>query len=303
MYNSSVLSLYTPDTFPIPEDLKKEYNKILRIGLENIGSQRVIITALIRDVAHKLTEIKQKAERVGNLFYDYRILIVENDSTDGTREGLLQWVRENPKVVILGCGYNVKECKIPKSPKTDGHGVDRTRIEKMTRLRNIYLEEIKKNYSGVESNAWNYTIMWDLDMVGSIYLDGIIHSIGYMTLKRDVDVMCAYGIYRWGFLTLFYDTYALLHKGEQFHIDMKTIHDIRKGLWEAKYDRGEKPVEVDSCFSGVAIYRTLSLLPESVIYDMSPSTNLECEHVRLNIKISGKKMINPSMINFVLLND
>lgn len=83
---------------------------------------------------------------------------------------------------------------------------------------------------------------------------------------------------------------------------MKTVHDIRKGLWEAKYDRGEDPVEVDSCFSGFAVYRVDALLPNNVVYDMSSDDNLECEHVRLNMKIKGGKAVNPSMINLVLEN-
>jgi hypothetical protein len=299
MYNSSILSLYTPDTFPIPETLKEQYNNTVSYGKKVMSKSGIIITALVRDVAHKLPEITQKAERMGSLFGDYRILIVENDSSDGTREKLLEWHFKNPRVTILGCGYNVDECHMSKMPKTDGHGVDRIRIEKMVKLRNIYLEEIKRS----DPYRFQYVAMWDMDLLGSIYFDGVQHTIGYMDKNPDVDVVCAYGIYRWGILTLFYDTYALLHKGEQFHIDMKTAHDIRKGLWEAKYDRGEDPVEVDSCFSGFALYRTSSLLDEDVLYDMSGEDNLECEHVRLNIKIKGKKVVNPSMINFVLLND
>lgn len=298
MYNSSILSFYTPDTFPITNE--EEYERMSDNGERYASSQKVIITSLLRDVASRLPEIKRKAERVGGLFKDYRILIVENDSTDGTREELLAWSRENPKVTILGCGYNAAECKLPKMPKTEGHHVDRPRIQKMVTLRNIYLDEIKRNYPASE---WPYTIMWDLDMIGSIYLDGICHTMGLLEDQPLVDVVCAYGIYRWGFTTLFYDTYALLHLGEKFHINDKTIHDIKKGWWEAKYQRGDSPFEVDSCFSGFAIYRTAELSSDGVTYDMSGPDNLECEHVRLNKKIKGRKVVNPSMINFVLLND
>jgi hypothetical protein len=301
MYNSSVLSFYTPDTFPIAQGKEESYEEICDLGEKYASTQKVIITSLLRDVADRLPEIKRKAERVGSLFKDYKILIVENDSTDRTRDALLLWAKENPKVTILGCGYNVKECKLPKMPKTQGHGVDRPRIEKMVKLRNVYLDEIKQLET--TSSEWNYTIMWDLDMIGSIYLDGVMHTMGLMSRGEDISVVCAYGIYRWGALTLFYDTYALLHRGESFQIEDKTIHDIRKGWWEAKYQRGDDPFEVDSCFSGFAIYRTASIIDKDTIYDMSGPENLECEHVRLNKKIKGRKLVNPSMLNFVLLND
>ena len=297
-YNSSVLSLYTPDSFPIATALKERYDNLVKLGIDHLKNKRVVVTSLVRDVARKLPDIKRKVERMCQLFGDYRILIVENDSTDGTRAALLHWAAENPRVVILGCGYNASECKLPKAPKTIGHGVDRTRIQKMVDLRNIYLNEIKKSYSD-----WDYAVMWDMDMIGSVYLDGVTNSFGYLSKNPDVDVVCAYGIYRWGMLTLFYDTYALLHRGETFNIEMKTIHDLRKGLWEAKYNRGDEPVDVDSCFSGFAIYRISGLVDDSVYYDMSPPENLECEHVRLHIKMKGKKVVNPSMINYVLLND
>lgn len=299
MYNSSILSFYTPDTFPVSDE--RYLRGYTDLGERKVRSSKVVITSLLRDVESRIPEIKKKAERVGKMFADYRIFIVENDSADRTRALLLEWARQNPKVEILGCGHNAEACSLPKSPKTDGHGVDRPRIEKMTVLRNIYLDEIKDRYT--KGDGWDYVIMWDLDMLGTVYLDGIQHTIGYMSENKDVDVSCAYGIYRWGPVVLFYDTYALLHKGEEFHIDMKTIHDLRKGWWEAKYQRGDAPFEVDSCFSGFAIYRLDSLLDDRVLYDMSPPGNLECEHVRLNKKISGKKVVNPSMINYVLLND
>jgi len=298
-YNPAAISLYTPETFTFETDEEeKRYDAMVDLGIDDASSKRVVIASLVRDVERSLPEIIKKAESVGKMFKDYVVLVVENDSKDKTRELLLRWAVKNPKVTILGCGVNVNECHMPKAPKTDGHYVDRTRIQKMVDLRNVYLDYIKEHYLD-----FDYTMMWDLDMIGSVYLDGIQHSLGYLSQHPDVDVVCSYGIYHWAFFTLFYDTYALLHRNETFHIDHKTIHDIRKGMWEAKYSRGNQPIEVDSCFSGFAIYRTASLADDAVRYDMSGPDNLECEHVRLNKKIGGKKVVNPSMINLVLLNE
>jgi hypothetical protein len=298
MYNSSGVSLYTPDIFSMTLDAEKEYLRLVSKGSIYAKQKRVIIATMLRDVEKKVPEIIKKAERVGKLFGDYVILIVENDSLDGTRERLIEWSRKNSKVSILGCGYNTLEKCHLSFPKTQGHNIDRGRIQKMVTLRNIYLNEIKRYYSD-----FDFVVMWDLDAVGSVYLDGIEHTLGYLSENSDVDVVCANGIYRWGLFTLFYDTYALLHKGEEFNIEDKIYHDIRKGAWEMKYQRGDAPVEVDSCFSGFAIYRTSSLVPDSVFYDMTPPPNIECEHVRLNKKIGGKKVMNPSMLFLLLLND
>jgi hypothetical protein len=296
-FNSSIHSFFTPESFEIPKNLEETYEKKVNQGKEFAKTQKVVIAALVRDVKDKIPDIIKKSEKMGSIFQDYHILIVENDSKDGTREELLEWSSLNPKVTILGCGYNASVCSIPNTPKTDGHSVDRSRIEKMVTLRNIYLDEIKKNFS-----TWDFSIFWDLDTTGSVYIDGVWNTFGYLQDQKDLNVVCSYGIYRWGALTLFYDSYAYLWPNEKFHINLKTIHDIRKGLWEVQYNRGEDLVECDSCFSGFAIYRISPILPSNVIYDMSDESNLECEHVRLNMKIKGKKMINPSMINLVLEN-
>jgi glycosyltransferase involved in cell wall biosynthesis len=311
MFNSNILSFYTPDVLqPSNKKVRQELENASNKGERIAKTQNVVICALLRDVVSKIPEIKRKAERVGQLFKNYTILIVENDSTDGTREALLQWASSNPRVFILGCGINENECKM-KKPKTIGHGIDSTRIQKMVDLRNIYLSFIKENYMKYQ---WDYTIMWDLDLIGSVYLDGITHSINLFGKELNkgnlIDAICAYGIYRWGPLTIYYDTYAHIDHGDDFHVKDKIYHDIRKGLF-TRYSRGDTPLNVVSCFSGFTIYRTLALIPKKVVYDMTPinkenkdskEQNIECEHARLSYHLNNVIM-NPSMINLVMLND
>lgn len=298
MYNSSILSLYTPDTLPISPGTKDRLDADVALGRNIARNSTVVIAALLRDKEGRLPEIEKKVEKIGKTFADYRFVIVENDSSDDTRKHLLSWAKRNPRIEVLGCGINTPECHM-KFPKTDGHGVDTKRISKMVTLRNIYLDHIKRYYP-----HFDYTFIWDLDAISMVYIDGIWSSLAYMSRNSDVDLVCSYGIYRWGFLTLFYDTYAYLDIGEPFHISHKLLHDIKKGLG-VKHLRGEEPIEVDSCFSGFAIYRTQSLCMDGVVYDMTPAreNNIECEHVRLNKKLKGRKVMNPSMVHFLLLND
>lgn len=299
MYNSSLLSFYTPDSFPVSEEHEDDHERITDQGESYAKTQTLVIATMVRDVADRLPVIIKKAERVGKLFRDYAVLVVENDSKDGTREKLLEWAKRNPKVKILGCGINAKTCSL-QFPKTDGHGVDRRRIDKMAKLRNIYLDEIKQHYT-----KWNYVAIWDLDAIGVVYLDGIHNTMGQFKENSDVVAICANGVYRWlGMLKLYYDTYATEELDYNFHIDMKTAHDVYTGI-TSQFDRGEPLQEVKSCFSGFTIYRTTALVKEGVKYRLTPEEegNLLCEHTELNHTITGKKMINPSMIYLVLLND
>ena len=302
MYNSSLLSLYTPDSFYISQEYSKEHRRLTILGMKEMESKTIVICSLLRNVAKRLPEIKKRSERLGKTFHDYRIVIVENDSSDETRKLLNEWRISNPRVIILGCGVNsdVSTCHIPQASKeTDGHSVNRRRIEKMTHLRNIYLYYIKQNLSD-----FDFCAVWDMDIIGTIYIDGVANTIGHFSSPSspayNADGVCAYGIYRWGILTLYYDTYAHIDHDDSFHINMKTVHDIKKGIGK-QYNRGTPPINVKSCFSGFTIYRMNSLVNAKVTYDMSPPDNLECEHVRLNCKLKSI-YLNPSMIHFVLLN-
>jgi hypothetical protein len=299
IYNSSILSFRTPTPiFPISKEKEKQYYEDVKLGKVISKNKRIVICSLLRDASYKLDKIKEKAEKVGELFGDYRILIVENDSEDDTRIKLLEWSKKNPKVEILGCGgVNKTECFM-KSDPTVGHSVTFKRIKKMAILRNIYLEHVYNSYSD-----FDFIIVWDMDIIGNVYLDGILHSI-YEFQDPDINAICANGVYRWGPLNIFYDTYALLRKNQKFHISTKLLHDIKEGL-TFNYSRDKDLVEVDSCFSGFTIYN-LKKISKLQVYHTIPQEdddNLYCEHVTLNKKIGNGCFVNPKMIYILLLNE
>jgi hypothetical protein len=293
VFNSSLLDHTTPDAFELYDD-DDRYHKLVDTGTSIMSRSRVVICSLLRDVEKNIPSIIKRVERVGSKFLDYRVIIVENDSIDNTRKLLLQWSNRNDKIIILGCGVYQPTCTLTQAQiKTDDHTVSANRISKMVYLRNIYLDFIKSHY-----RYFDYTIVWDLDIVGSVYIDGIANSFGWFPLLH-ADAICAYGIYKWSFLKLYYDTYAHIDYEDQFHINLKSIHDVRKGLGH-QYSRGETPIQVRSCFSGFTIYMTSSLLPHR--YEMSLPDNIECEHAVLNKNLTHVYM-NPSMIHYVLHNE
>jgi len=296
MFNSTSVSLYTPDWFKTIN--KDSYKFKVKSGRLYAQNQKIVIAGLLRNCREKIPEIMKRAEALGQIFKDYRILIVENDSSDGTRRSLLQWANKNPKVTILGCGHNAQNCLL-RLPPTDGHSVDRTRIEKMAYLRNIYLREIQTRFSD-----FDYLAVWDMDIIGSVYVDGVWNTMFYFKNNPNLTAMCAYGIYQWGPLRLYYDTYATLEEGDNFHIQNKFIHDLKKGIG-MQFQRGDPPVSVLSCFSGFTIYRLSGVLHSKygTTPQDDPSGNLECEHVYLHRQLPGEIKMNPSMIHLVIFND
>ena len=296
MFNYQILGSEIPKTFTNVNP--SEFTRRVRMGHREMMKSKVVICGLLRDAEDRIPFLKERIKKLSKYFKDYRVIIVENDSSDRTRERLLEWAEENSKVTILGCGHNSKKCSL-KLPRTESHNVTWGRINKMQYLRNLYLDEVRTSYSN-----WNYMMVWDMDILGSVYIDGIANSFGYFgTKKFTADAICANGIYRWMVIPLYYDTYAHRDKGDEFHISKKQLHDIDKGL-TVRYSLGESPKEVDSCFGGFTIYRISSVISSNTRYGTTTksSGDIECEHVVFNKPLS-KVYMNPSMIHLVLQNE
>lgn len=307
--NPHYLSVYTPDElFPVKTgESRGEFQSQIARGFEHMKQSKVLICGLVRNVEKNVPLIIRRVEEMVKHFGDYRVLIVENNSSDRTRELLLEWNKVNPKVLILGCGRNspgtchISFAKVP----TTAHIVSRGRISKMTHLRNIYLDELKSMWNSGEFRP-DYTMMWDLDVVGSAYVDGVAHTMGYYAdpdFRERTSSVCANGMYDWGIIKTYYDTYAHLDKNETFDMVRFIARDHFLNAFK-NYKRGEPLKEVNACFSGLTIYNTSHLLPPEVRYDMDPDedVHIECEHVRLSEKLPGKKWVNPSMIHLVMKN-
>jgi len=308
MYNPSLTSSFTPKHFQ-PTEYKSEYDRFVQLGFQKAAKSSVVICSLLRDVHHKMPEIIRRAEGLGSMFNKYYVVVVENNSTDGTREDLLAWSKKNPAVTVLGCGVNVKECNITfASTKTEGHAVSHNRINKMSHLRNIYLDYLRNT---PELSKTDFVFVVDLDLIGNVYLDGVANSLGHMSTTEGAAYqaagVCANGVYKWPGFTVMYDTYAFLDLDDEFDLNTKTFHDIKKGFF-TKHPWGHPPVLVKSCFGGFTIYDTKALLPKNVMCGIQHGENIKCEHVLLHEQINKNSPLksmyhNPGMINLVALND
>lgn len=292
MFNSSMISLFTPsEVFPFQN--RQEMNKRIADGMKRMPNMRLVVCGMVRDVEESIPHMIRKVTKTVAHFADARILIVENDSTDRTRPLLLEWAKRDPRVFILGCGVNAPACSM-KFPPTIGHAIDRRRIEKMCFLRNIYLRalrgegEFASDPRFADLRNFDLTAMWDLDILGSVYLDGLAAAVSEMATDPRKGVLCSHGIFHLGLgLTNYFDIYATLLKGEHYRKDLEALHFIKTAPAIAR-KVGDDSFEVESCFGGFTLYRTDVLLPSNIVYDMSPeSWNLECEHTRLHAKISA----------------
>ena len=68
MFNSSSVSLYTPDSFKVVN--KNVLKTTTERGFKYAKTQRIIIAGMVRDVESKLPMIEKRAEKLGEIFGD-----------------------------------------------------------------------------------------------------------------------------------------------------------------------------------------------------------------------------------------
>jgi hypothetical protein len=264
-------------------------------GKNYMRDNTIVICGLLRDKDSIIKSLKFRCYEITKLFSDYRILIVENDSHDNTRPLLLEWSKEDSKVLILGNGVNSNECHL-NLPKTHlNKPADCTRIQKMSLLRNIYLDYLKENL-----NTFNYVAVLDMDLRGDLFIDSICESLYYLR-NKNVDGITCNGMEKYFYH--YYDSFAYIDLGSQYIWDTekeKTDHDNYIFSHKTKqHTESMKVTKVLSAFGGFCIYRLSSIIKYS--YNYSPN-KFSCEHAHLNKHLKNF-YINPRMVFAITEND
>lgn len=180
---------------------------------------------------------------------DYRIVFVENDSTDNTVDILNATIQSDPyfngEMMIDNIGTSEALC-------TRGYNCPR-RLQRLAVLRQQLL---------TLALAWDksdYIIMLDADFI-RIDSNELHNAIQYM--DNDTGIEGAFGVSMLPGGQL-YDTFAIR--------DTVALVRIVLGL--------ERTIPVQSAFSGVGIYRSSSIRARGARYDALVQ---ECEHVHFN---------------------
>ena len=226
-------------------------------GRQRMRRSRAVICGLARDVAGALASTIRAVEELGQMFADYRVIIFENDSRDGTNELLTAWSGDNPRVRILS--------------ELLRHPINRPvrclqRAARMASYRNRYLAELDRAFAD-----FDYAIVVDTDLGGDWNTNGLATSFSY----PDWDFVGAYGILqiRMGRqrVPVHYDAWAYRAAGNFTPLSTKEVNQM---LLEVRNDLHP----VSSCFGGLGIYRMPVLL--SGYY-----SGEDCEHVTLHRRL------------------
>ena len=171
----------------------------------------------------------------------------------------------------------------------------------MARLRRIYHQYILTSMSPPD-----YVLVMDLDLVGTLYTDGLAQSLTLLEKKKGIDAIACNGRYYHPKENHpYYDSFA--YQGINEPLGFKTHkekidHDfsvIRRMTLELTRDMSTlHPVR--SAFGGACLYRWDAFQKHSYTEPPIGSTRLVCEHALFH---QGMKMvINPCFVFLIYSN-
>ena len=205
----------------------------------------VLICGVCRNVASAVPNTIANIERLGENFRDYRVIIYENNSNDGTKALFNAWARRSSRVIFISENLS----------KKDLHPNREVRI---ARARNITLDYARK----LGHKNYKYLIMVDLDFTHPWPIREIVKSIQH---KGRWDCISANGENRVlikgkGKKKAYWDRYAfrdtkyplgpeILGPG-WWNTLRQTWFTLKKAHWAPVY----------SAYGGLAIYKTSTIL-------------------------------------------
>jgi hypothetical protein len=208
-------------------------------------NKKVLICGIIKNCDSKIDQNINLALETSKLFNKSKIIIYENNSTDGTKEKLKYYLERpelNDKIKVISEDIDLNDrSQSVVWAYTEITGSDHPcRIEFISKARNKVVDEFNKS----EYDEYEYVIWIDLDSNGW-EINGIIDSF---IRNEEWDVLFGNNT------DLYYDYYALRYKeqpfgpeitGEKFWDNMKHLH----------FPQNESLIPVYSGFNGIGIYK------------------------------------------------
>jgi hypothetical protein len=267
-------------------------------------SARILVVGLARNIEKTIHEEIKRIETLATVNQNLKYFIVESDSEDNTVKAMNIIKLENERFDFISMG-NLQKV-LPK------------RLARLSYCRNIYIDYIRKNQA---KENWNVVVVMDFD--------GVNKKLSSPSFQEALNYECAWDVLTCNQNGPYYDIYALRSKGwvEDDYLnsisaasqriadevkDIKGGRAIQKIISKYKINRLKsefiykkmrfipswtRPIEVDSAFGGMAIYKTNTLMVND--YQGSGAEVCECEHVVLHRKIhnqGGKIFIFPPLI-------
>ena len=276
------------------KDIKFNYNKLTlkywmnkirayKIANHTIKQKSVVIAGCCRNIECYIKQNLNIIDKIGSQFEKYKVIIYENDSTDKTRQLLIDSNKNSIYEYIFENNITIQ-----------------SRTERIAYCRNKLLEQVKNKYS-----EYDYLLMLDLDDV--LASGKLINTINSCFL---------YDSKQWDAMFANYDIYALRKKKYLMSccwndvtklkvagIPHNTAYNQCIDKYIINYPISMPLIPVVSAFGGAGLYKLSSILNNFQIkyigYEETHIDKQICEHVPFNtelIKNGCKLYINPKML-------
>ena len=277
----------------------------------NLKDLKVVFAGCARNCSNFLPKVLENIEFYSSFFGESYMVIVENGSTDNTKEILKN--NQNKKNFIL---YEDDLNKLPY------------RGQRLEKARNLIIETIKKNKNLFSCDLF---IMLDLDDIGTYRIEekNILDSIKFLFSKEEIGGVFA------NQLGTYYDMWTLRdqkyckndfwvevlqflinNKNSKDKISKTNIEEVKKNIIDKKtysFEKNHAPIKVESAFGGFGIYKMKYVLKNNRKYEGTQIVDLiskdqkrlkvkyqKCEHVNFNQGFIDQNLelyILPNLIN------
>lgn len=268
------------------------YKELYKIGKSIVKDKTVIFCGIVRDCEKNLNNNIPVMESICSYFKNYKIILFENNSVDGTKDILIKWSSRNSNIIVFTNDFDESIYKEIPIPKGYNPAYSKRRIQKMTDYRNMYLDYIENNNMKAD-----YIIIVDMD-VYHIDVKGVISSFG---TNQEWDAIAANShSLSPKFRKRQHDAYALIEDGKGSISQSEQMIDDNRKTW-ALLHKNMPFLRVDSAYGGIAIYKFHSLdkLRYKLMYNNNGGVEVRCEHFSLYYQMSkkgyNKIFINPNM--------
>jgi len=260
---------HTPDVaLPIDYEFSQLFCDVVCEGATAAARSKVAVVGLARNIAGILPLSRKRIAEIVRHFAQWKLVVFENDSTDGTKQELEQWAADDPEHVVV---------QLVDNGRPHLHGFERERVVALADYRNRCREMVRQHMPDAD-----YVIVLDLDAWGGWSVHGIINGIGWHSRIPKAGCMASTSLFKHGGTLIdgkapwaHYDNWAYRWLG----------WTPRLGPWFTFWlpPPGAPPIDVNSAFGGCGIYKTQPYLEAEYSGDDG-----DCEHVSFHRMMKRK---------------
>ncbi len=253
----------TPDSvLPVDREFATLWMDVTAEGIRIAGQAKVVVVGMARNIGPILPLSFQRLGKFMHHFRDWAMVVIENDSTDNTKEELRKFQAAHPGQVTA---------VIQDLGRPHYSGFESARVEAYAEYRNHY----RKIAADLHPDA-DYVLAVDLDPIGGWSVHGLINGLGWLGRIPDAACMASTSLFQ-------HPTMLVNEKPAWAHYDQWAF---RAYGWEPRFEPwfhfwlpppGAHPVEVYSSFGAATLYRAKPFFEHEY-----RSINGDIEHVGLH---------------------